>query len=273
MGLDSSINRLITWVSDHKATLCSAGACAGVFATAYFSGKAAVRVHTTVDPDLDKKEKVKEYVKAYWKTGLAAGVTCGLIISSDRIHIGKEAAIAGVAAIWKQKAVDIDKKLINEVGEERAHEIHNEIIQEKIKDDKKNHPEKFPEEEIIDNLPDGSMTAKLLVYEPYTDQYFYTTRETIAWVMLEANRRLMQNFDVRLNYIIKMLGGIPKPEGDLIGWNWENEVQEYSWSYFGGPWIELVPDVRKDKKGALCLFYQVDPETQEPDDMIYKESV
>ena len=273
MNLEDALEKAKDIWDEHGGTICAGFAIVGVFVTAYFSGKAAVRVHTTVDPDLDKKEKIKEYVKAYWKTGLAAGVTCGLIISSDRIHIGKEAAIAGVAAIWKRKAVDIDKKLISEVGEERAHQIHNEIIQEKIEDDKKNHPEKFPAEEITDNLPDGSMTAKILVYEPYTDQYFYTSRETIAWVMLEANRRLMQNFDVRLNYIIKMLGGIPKPEGDLIGWNWENEVQDYSWSYFGGPWIELVPDVRKDKKGALCLFYQVDPETQEPDDMIYSEEM
>ena len=212
MNMDGILN----WLKDHKATICSGLACGGVFATAYFSGKAAVQVEHTVNPDMDKKEKAKEYVKAYWKTGVAAGITCGLIISSDRIHVGTEAAIAGVAAMWKQKAVDIDNKLIEEVGEERAKQIHNDIIQEKIKDDLKNHPEKFPEEK---DLPDGSMNSKLLVYEPYTDQYFYTTRETIAWVMLEANKRLMNQFDVRLNYIIKMLGGVPKPEGDKIGWN------------------------------------------------------
>lgn len=262
MNLDVMIN----WLKDHKATICSGLACGGVFATAYFSGKAAVRVEHTIDADMDKKEKIKEYAKAYWKTGAAAGATCALIISSDRIHAGAEAALAGVAAMWKQKAVDIDKKLIEEVGEEKAKQIHNDIIQEKIKDDLKNHPEKFPEEK---DLPDGSMNSKLLVYEPYTDQYFYTTRETIAWVMLEANKRLMNQFDVRLNYIIKMLGGVPKPEGDKIGWNWENESQDYAWSYYGGPWIELMPDVRKDKRGALCLFYQVDPDTQEAEDMIY----
>lgn len=261
-----NFDKVINWIKDHKATICSALACGGVFATAYFSGKAAVRVEHTIDPDMDKKEKAKEYVKAYWKTGVAAGATCALIISSDRIHVGTEAAIAGVAAMWKQKAVDIDKKLVEEVGEERAHQIHNDIIHEKIESDRKNHPEKFPEEKIPD---DGSMTSKLLVYEPYTDQYFYTTRETMAWAMLEANRRLMNQYDVRLNYIIKLLGGVPKPEGNKIGWNWENETQDYAWSYYGGPWIDFWPDVRKDKKGALCLFYQVEPETQEPEDMIY----
>lgn len=165
-----------------------------------------------------------------------------------------------------KKAVDIDKKLIEEVGEERAHQIHDDIIHEKIENDRKNHPEKFPEEKIPD---DGSMTSKLLVYEPYTDQYFYTTRETIAWVMLEANKRLMNNYDVRLNYIIKMLGGKSKPEGNLLGWNWENELQDDAWGYFGGPWIELMPDVREDKNGALCLFYQVNPEPDNDEDMIY----
>lgn len=260
------MNVILNYLRDHKATICSAVACGGVFATAYFSGKAAVRVEHTIDADMDKKEKIKEYAKAYWKTGIAAGATCALIISSDRIHVGTEAAIAGVAAMWKQKAVDIDKKLIEEVGAERAKEIHHEIYQAKIKDDLENHPEKFPREKIPD---DGSMTSKILVYEPYTDQYFYTTRETIAWVMLEANKRLMNDYDVRLNYIIKMLGGKPTPLGNKIGWNWENELQDNAWSYFGGPWIELMPDVREDKNGALCLFYQVNPESQGYEDMVY----
>lgn len=263
-----NIDGMLNFLKDNKATICSGLACCGVFATAYFSGKAAVRVEHTIDADMDKKEKAKEYAKAYWKTGIAAGATCALIISSDRIHVGTEAAIAGVAAMWKQKATDIDKKLIEEVGEEKAHRIHNDIIQEKIENDRKNHPEKFPEEK---NLPDGSMNSKLLVYEPYTDQYFYTTRETIAWAMLEANRMLQHNFDCRLNYIIKMLGGKPKPLGDKIGWNWENESQDYAWSYYGGPWIELVPQVSTDKDGrdALCLLYMVDPDSQDPDDMVY----
>ena len=94
--------------------------------------------------------------------------------------------------------------------------------------------------------------------------------------MLKANEKLQKEYDVRLNYIIKMIGGKVYPEGDLIGWNWENEVQDYAWSYYGGPWIELVPDMirgrdGKDGEEAICLFYQVEPSTQEPEDMIYSE--
>lgn len=263
-----SMDGILNYLRDHKATICSGLACAGVFATAYFSGKAAVRVDHTIDADMDKKEKVKEYVRAYWKTGVAAGATCALIISSDRIHVGAEAALAGAVTIWRQKATDLDKKLIEEVGADRAKEIHHEIYQAKIKDDLEHHPEKFPVEKYPNN---GSMKDKLLVYEPYTDQYFYTTRETIAWVMLEANRRLNNNCDVRLNYIIKMLGGKPKHEGEILGWNWENDCQDEAWSYFGGPWIELMPYISTDKDGkdALVLFYQVDPQPDNDEDMVY----
>ena len=262
--------KLIRFLKDDKASICAAGAVVGVFVTAYFSGKAAVEVSNNVDPEDSTSEKVTKYAKAYWKTGLSAAATCGLIISCNKIHLGSEAAIAGVAAIWKAKAVDLDNALVKEVGEERAHEIHNEIVQEKIKNDKENRPDKFPS-----TKQDGSMSSKMLVYEPYTDQYFYTTRETIAWAMLEANKRLMNQYDVRLNYIIGLLGGKATPEGDKIGWNWENDTQDYAWSYYGGPWIEIMPDIRTYNDGtqAFVLFYQVDPEPQGPDDMIYKEGV
>lgn len=269
MELQYIFEEAIQKVKDNSATICSGIAVAGVFVTAYFSGKAAVRVDHTIDPDMDRKEKWKEYFRAYWKTGLSAGLTSAAIIGSDRIHVANEMALAGVAAIWKQKAVDIDNKLKAEVGADRAKEIHKEIVEDHLKESGK---------KLVDDHEEAQETyeknGKIYVYEPYTDQCFWTTRETIAWVMLEANKRLMNSYDVRLNYIIKLLGGKATPEGEKIGWNWENEVQDYAWSYYGGPWIDITPDVKTMKNGkqALCLFYMVDPETQEPEDMIYKET-
>lgn len=246
---------------DKSGTICAIGAVVGVFVTAYFSGKAAVRVEHTIDPDMDKKEKAKEYAKAYAKTAVAAGVTSALIIGSDRIHVGKEAMLAGAAVMWKDKFIDLDKKVAEKLGQEEYGKIHREIVDDKIKEKPYRGP--LPNKEI----------GEILVYEPYTDQYIITTRERIAFAMLEANEKLQKSFDVRLNYIIKLLGGKWTPEGDKIGWNWENEAQDYAWSYYGGPWIDMWPNIVKrcDGHEALCIFYSVDPETQEPEDMIYSE--
>ena len=255
-------HNVVDWIKDHKATIGSGFAVAGVFATSYFSGKAAVRVHTTVDPDMDKVEKLKEYIRAYWKTVLAGGITCALIISSDRIHVKNEVALAGAAAMFKDKYADIKKKLINEVGLERAQEIENEAVQEAVIGD------------VNDNhvdVPPRDGNNDLLIYEPYTKQLIWTTEHKITQALLEANKKLCTSFEVYLNTIIKAIGGEEKPLGEELGWSWDNEVQDYNWSYTGGPWIELIPAVYKTVNGEKirALVYLVDPETQRPEDMIY----
>lgn len=265
MGIKENMHDLLESAQEHSATLCAIGAVAGVFVTAWLSGRAAVKASRTIDPDMTRKDKIVLYCKTYAATAVSAGITTGLIIGSDRIHVGKEAVLAASAAIWKEKATDLDNKIKEELGEEKANELKKKIVEDKIKD---------AEDKGELAKPTETELGKIYCYEPYTDQYFYTTRETIAWAMLSANRRLCTEFDCRLNYIIKMLGGKEKPEGDKLGWNWENEVQDYCWSYYGGPWIDFYPGVQKNApngKTALVLFYQVDPETQEPEDMIYKE--
>lgn len=257
-------------LKDHSGTICAIGACIGVIVTAYFSGEAAVRVKTTIDPDLDKKEKIKEYGKAYTKTIISGGVTIGLIIGSDRKHVSDKVALAGLATLWKDKFVGLDKGMEEVIGHEEAMEVRKTVTNKSMKEQLK--------ECIDDDYFDEWMHLsgnQVLVYEPYTKQFIKTSREKIAWAMLEANKKLQTDFDVRLNYIIKMIGGVEYPEGNLVGWNWENELQDNCWSYYGGPWIELMTDVYTDSDtgvDALCLFYQVEPEQQTPEFMIYKES-
>lgn len=260
------IDNLLNLLKDKSGSICAAVACVGVGTTAYLSSKAGVQAYVTIDPDLDTKEKIKQYVKCYWKAGLSAALTVGAIIGSDRIHVGKEVALAGVAAMWKDKFVGLDKKMEEVVGEEKANEIREETVKEQIKRSKEK-----PTASQYREVREG--TGKILVYEPYTDQYIVTSTERIAWALLAANEKLAKDFDVRLNFIIKMIGGVPKPLGDKIGWNWENESQDCCWSYYGGPWIEKCMDIYTDDTGmeALCLFYQVDPTTQNPEDMIYSE--
>ena len=267
MNLKEAMKNLLETASEHSGTICAVAAVGGVFVTAWLSGKAAVKVNQEIDPDMTRKEKAKLYCKAYWKTGISAAATTGLIIGSDRIHVGKEAVLATGAAIWKEKATDLEKKVREELGDEKTDELKKKIVEEKIKEAEEKGELNKSQEQRESNL------ERLYVYEPYTDQCFYTTRETIAWTMLKANEKLAKTFDVRLNYIIELLGGEKRPEADLIGWNWENEAQDYCWSYYGGPWIEMVPQVMTMKNGktAFAMFYQVDPDTQNPSDMIYKE--
>lgn len=279
MNLGKAFHKGIKYLSDHSGTICAGLAVAGVGVTAYFSGKAAVRVDHEIDCDMDKSLKIKTYIKAYWKTAVSGLATCGLIIGSDRLHVRKEVVLAGVAAIWKRNYTDLDKAMTEEVGQEKAKEIHQKMMDDRMANNTN-----------IPDLPEDADSNYILVYEPYTDQYIWTTREKILHAMYEANMRLVKDMDVRLSVIIDYLGGTPTLESEEIGWNYDNESQEYAWAYYGGPWIDLLPDIYRNieddqpipttyrkmgdpplKGDALCLFYTVDPEEQTPENMIYCE--
>lgn len=266
-------------VKDHSGTICAVTAMAGVVATAILSGKAAVRVDHEIDCDMTKKERAKVYARCYWKTAAVAVTTCGLIFGSDRIHVRKEVGLAGLAALWKSKYVDLDKKVGEIVGEEKYKEIKKSIAEDKIK-----------EKNLVPEKPANLGDNAFLVYEPYTDQFIWTTKERIFHALYEANLRLQKDFDVRLSVIIDYLGGEWDPLGDMIGWNYDNAIQQEAWSYFSGG-IEYISDVyRKFDDGevpipttykkmgdtiepgdVMCLFYTVDPTTQTPEDMVYYE--
>ena len=253
------MSKLVRGIKDNSGIIFSALSIAGLVGTCIMAVKGALTADKLIDPDLDKEEKIKVYAKSYAGAAICGAGTIACILGANHVHLRKEAALAGVAALWKTDLTKLDEKVKEKFGLDKAKEIHHEIIKDKMKE---NLPMQMP-------VPDG----QILVYEPYTDQYINTSREKIANAMYKANEKLAKEFDVRLNYIIGLLGGTMTKEGDLIGWNWENENQDYAWSYYGGPWITMLTSVTTDKDGkdALCLFYEVDPDTQEPEQMIYYE--
>lgn len=251
------LNKLAVKVKDSSPIIFTVLAIGGLVGTCILTAKAAVTVDKVVDPDLDKKEKIKVYAKTYGPAVGCGIATVGCMLAANHIHIKKEAALAGVAALWKGRLNDVEEKVIDKHGEEDLKEIHKEIVKDKIKD---NPP---PKDMILTG-------EQILVYEPYTGQYIRTTRERIAWAMLRANEKLSKDGDVRLNLIIKMLGGMPTQEGADIGWNIDNEAQEYAWGFYAGPWISIIPEIKTvDDREAFVMFYEVNPDTQEPEQMIW----
>ena len=245
-------------VKDNSGTIAALIALAGVGLTAYLSGKAAIKAKDIPVPE-DRKGRIKRFVSVYGRAMVSGAATCAAIVASDRLHHSKEVALGSVAAsalAISDDYVRFERRAREEMGDEKTAEIHKAVREEQ-------------KGLLTDN--------RILVYEPYTDQYIWTTRERIAWTMLQANRELVTKFDVRLAYIITKLGGkldTPKRKvkAEEIGWNWENEVQSDQWGYYGGPWIDIDVELRNDgPRECLWLFYRVEPETQRPEDMIYSE--
>ena len=256
MGIKENMHDLLESAQEHSATLCAIGAVAGVFVTAWLSGRAAVKVSRTIDPNMTRKDKTILYCKTYAATAVSAGITTGLIVGSDRIHVGKEAVLAAGAAIWKEKAMDLDNKIKEELGEEKANELKKKIVEDKKPD-------------VLEKPDNG---RKIYCYDPYTDQFFWSSREIITYAMYKANEKLVKDCELTLNFINLILGAKWTKEGEELQWNYDNVVQEDGWAWTGGCWIEMIPDVRTIKgKEAFVIFYQVDPMKQIPEDMVYTE--
>lgn len=281
MGFKIKVNNLLRSLGNKSGTICAIVGVIGVGTTAYFSAKGAVKADHLIDPDLDKKEKAKVYLKTMWPAGVAGLATVGAIVGSDRIHVKKEVALAGVAAIWKRRFTETEGKVRDIYGDEALNEIHKEIANDHMK-----------ENPYKGEAPDVSKGEKIY-YEPYTDQYLKCTEDQLKEAYYEGNKRFTRDGELSLNFIIGYLGGDTNKVDDKYGWYYESEIQEYCWSHYGGPWIEPIksvymykecknthtplryrPNNESPESGDIrCLFYDVDPIMPTSEDMLYSEEV
>ena len=242
----------------NKGTIFALLSVAGVGLTGYLSGKAAVKAK-------DKKpEKPVDYIKTYGPAVVSGVATAALILVGDHVHVSKEAGLAGAAGLYAAKLKGYDKKLDGLLGREKADEVRKEVKTD-ISNEKAELSTTTPVKSVNKRRPND-----ILYYEPYTDQYIWSTPERVAWSLLETNKILMKDLRVELNKFITLMGGKATATGDELGWNYDNETQDYAWSYTGGPWLDLTPALtRRGEEDVIVLWFQVDPDTQKPEDMIY----
>lgn len=244
----------------HSGTICAVCGIIGVGVTAFLSYRAGRKAEANPAPENEtKKEKAKRVVKTYGPA-VASGVATGvLIFAGDRIHIKKEMALGAAVAMWKEGYLDLDKVVSEKVGDEERAEIDKEL------------KKKLDPSEKTDA---SKLANRIKVYEPYTKQYIYTTRESVAWITLEANKCLNKNWECNINVICKGLGGKCTEEGELYRWTAESESQVEAWGYFGmGPWIDiqLIP-MQEGPEEVLAIDYTVPPERPYYEDKLYKEA-
>lgn len=285
------------WISDHSGTICAGVGVAGVGVTAYFSGKAAVEVHEKVTPEMEKKEKLKIYAKAYWKTLFAGLLTSGAIIGGDRINVGKLSLASSAAVMYKDKLLEIEKKVREKFGDEAFDEIKKEIQEE--------HIHKTAEDlEMLDDLKLSS--EEVIVYIPDADSLYRTTPKRMFYALYETNYKLHKDQDVSLGYFCKKLGksiksfktpmekSVHDAMLDDLRWCGYNKEQFYQWeierscqhidyipdTYLKeikmpdgtvtiGSCVEMEPNIDgEDKSKIRALYFTVSPIVQYTEDLV-----
>lgn len=260
MGIGKALKSAADYICDHSGTICAGVAVAGVGATAYFSGKAAVRVDHELDCDMTRLERFKLYARCYWKTAVAGALTVGAIIGSDRLHVGKEVGLAAGLAVWKDKYMKLDNKLGEVAGDDIRNEVHREIVKDELQE----------ETQSVKEYGD----KKIIFYEPFTKQYIESTYAQYLEAMLETNFRFHIDDSVALSIPIDYMGGKVTTDSDNLMWDLDIEAQNYNfYSYgYGGSSIRLCEGSTKQleywlktnkeqtEADAVTLLFNVDPE-------------
>lgn len=244
----------------HGPTILTGLASIGVLFTGYLVHRADLKnlgditeaVLFTDDSDIPVKETVKRVTKKNWKLYIPPAVsalcTIGCIVGADRWHVSKEGMLAAAALMYKTSGEELETKLREEFGDEKVSEIKQKIAEEKADANRPPWQEKQPD--------------KMMIWEPYTKQWFYASQKDILWDELMANKMLAQKFTVTLADICRLYGLKPTKESKTLGWSYDDETFCELASYYGaGAWIDMCPQTctRPDGTEYFQMEYGIHP--------------
>ena len=164
-----------------------------------------------LDP-ISNKEKALLYLKYYGPSALMLTASIFCIFSGNHISKKRILQLTGALALSRKSLYEYKDKVEELVGKKKAHEINDEIAQDKVL----NNPATAANTIIhnMSNTPDLS-----LWYDTISDRYFYSNIDYIRKAEIEAQRMLDKNGYVSMNDIYSILGVNEIPIGDDCGWS------------------------------------------------------
>lgn len=221
MALADIARKMAKLAVDNSPTILTAFAATGVVATAYFTGRASfeasdiIRLKEADDdergiPQGSPKEVAQERIKLVWRLYLppvimgAATIAC--VVGANRISAGRAAGLATAYTVLERNLGEQKAKIIEKLGERKAQAIDDEIMQERV-------TETYHPGVNIYGLPEGEV-----VYDKFSDRYFYGTVEGLRGVENDFNYGLIHNGSGTLGDFYRLLD-IPAPAWtENVGW-------------------------------------------------------
>lgn len=126
--------------------------------------------------DLTLKEKVKVAAPVYAKTAVAAGATIASVVGSNVLNKQQQAEIMSAYTLVNKQFKDYKKKVEKVVDEETKKKIKEELVKEKIDEDKP------PFEETL--------YGQQIFFDEYSEQFFISTIEEVQDAAEQLNNIL-----------------------------------------------------------------------------------
>lgn len=214
--------------------LLSATAVVGVGATGFLSARAGVKSQEAIAdaevakmealglkeiPDLDAKEKFLATWKV-WAPPVAAGVTTiGCIIGSNRVAMGRLAAVTAYGLLIEQSYDDIKAAIIEKLGPEAYDEVKNGIAQQRVDRFEESGPNPaYVGDDITTSWDENQIEGgNVLFFDPITQRFFWSDMGHMLDVKERVNTWLNAGEFVSMNDVYCE---IPLKPSKIFGDKW-----------------------------------------------------
>lgn len=226
---------------DHSPEILTAlgitGMASSMFMVAKATPKALKKIeeaekekHNDFNPDefsVGKEPLTRmETVKAVWKTYAPAAITfttsTACIVGAHSINARRNAALVTACQLSTTALNEYKEAAVEIVGEEKAKEIRDKVIEERKERSKIN-------DDTIASPSSYSIDEDVLIREPVSGQYFWSTEEKVKGIQNELNGRMIdgREYSISLNELLAELGLKRHILGDDIGWNVDRRIDLY----------------------------------------------
>ena len=236
MTITKAITLLGKWGRKVAPTAIAIASGLGVVATGVSAAKAGMRYKET--------GKKTEFVKPV----IIGAVTMAGIFTSDRIHVRRQAAIAGAAHViqdnydrWRNAlpdGLDGDQYVRDEVNDQKAEDIWKKCQKNGIK-------------------PVDTHTGNKLWFEPISMQWFIASDEHVIEAEYHTNRNFQLKGDIPFNEFLSFLE-LDDKDLSFEQLGWDIYLGE---TYYGYQWIDFVHKDKMLSDGTEYteIFYPFEP--------------
>ncbi len=213
-------------LSQHGATILTAGGVIGTVTTAVLAGRASFKASTLIteaeanyalESDgvgrLDSKDKVKIVAPHYVPAVMVGSLTVGCIVGANMVSARKAAALAAAYALTDERFAEYRAKVATKLTGPKQQAVLDEIAQD--------HVEANPPGKEVIIITDGDV----LCYDDLTGRYFQSTVEKIKRAELEAKEELYNHNSVSLSEFHSKIGLKETSYTRDVGWNIDNAIE------------------------------------------------
>lgn len=208
---NEALTKATNTIKDNSPEILTALAVVGVVTTSYLAIKASFKAAKQLKNEPDNfpfKERVKKVWKCYAPAGISGVLTIGSIIGASKASENRTTAAVTAAALTDKAFSEYRKKVVEEVGEDKA-----QIVRDKIAQDKVSKTPTGRKETLIMSSGD------VLCCELLTRRYFRSTADKLKKAEIEINAQASHGLTMSLDDFYDIVGLEQTTESHRIGWD------------------------------------------------------